>query len=63
MPESGVEKLTAAIQSRWAGTPGDKADLSSVKSSEVRDRYYNELGATELACLWVLEHFGRDKTR
>ena len=35
--------------------------LSSVKSSELRNRYYNELGATKLACLWVLEHFGKDK--
>ena len=30
--------------------------LSSIKSSELRNRYYNELGATKLACLWVLEH-------
>jgi uncharacterized Zn finger protein len=30
--------------------------LSSVKSSELRNRYYNELGATKLACLWVIEH-------
>lgn len=31
--------------------------LSSIKSSELRNRYYNELGATKLACLWALEHF------
>jgi hypothetical protein len=31
--------------------------LSSIKSSELRNRYYNELGATKLACLWVLQHF------
>jgi len=30
--------------------------LSSVKSSELRNRFYHELGATKLACLWVLEH-------
>lgn len=30
--------------------------LSAVKSSELRNRYYNELGAIKLACLWVLEH-------
>jgi uncharacterized Zn finger protein len=30
--------------------------LSSIKSSELRNRYYNELGATKLACLWVIEH-------
>ena len=31
--------------------------LSAVKSSELRNRFYHELGATKLACLWVLEHF------
>ncbi len=31
--------------------------LSSIKSSEARNRYYNELGATKLACLWMIEHF------
>jgi hypothetical protein len=30
--------------------------LSSIKSSELRNRFYNELGATKLACLWVIEH-------
>lgn len=30
--------------------------LSSIKSSEARNRYYNELGATKLACLWMIEH-------
>jgi hypothetical protein len=30
--------------------------FSSIKSSELRNRYYNELGATKLACLWVIEH-------
>lgn len=30
--------------------------LSSIKSCELRNRYYNELGATKLACLWVIEH-------
>jgi uncharacterized Zn finger protein len=33
--------------------------LSAVKSSELRNRFYHELGATKLACLWVLERFGR----
>jgi len=33
--------------------------LSSIKSSELHNRYYNELGATKLACLWVLERAGR----
>ena len=30
--------------------------LTSIKSCELRNRYYNELGATKLACLWTLEH-------
>jgi hypothetical protein len=30
--------------------------LAAIKSSELRNRYFNELGATKLACLWVLEH-------
>lgn len=33
--------------------------LSAVKSSELRNRFYHELGATKLACLWVLERFGK----
>jgi len=32
--------------------------LSAVKSSELRNRFYHELGATKLACLWMLEHSG-----
>lgn len=30
--------------------------LSAIKSSELRNHFFNELGATKLACLWVLEH-------
>jgi uncharacterized Zn finger protein len=33
--------------------------LSAVKSSELRNHFYHELGATKLACLWVLERFGK----
>lgn len=33
--------------------------LSAVKSSELRNCFYHELGATKLACLWALEHFGK----
>ena len=29
--------------------------LAAIKSSEQRNRYFNELGATKLACLWVLD--------
>lgn len=36
--------------------------LSSVKSCELRHRYYHELGATKLACLWVLERFEKSET-
>ncbi len=32
--------------------------LSAIKSSERRNRYFHELGATKLACLWILERFG-----
>ena len=35
--------------------------LSAIKSSELRNRYFNELGATKLACLWVLEHCKKAK--
>ena len=37
--------------------------LSAIKSSELRNRYYNELGATKLACLWVLEHIRSDRAK
>lgn len=33
--------------------------LSAVKSSELRNHFYHELGVTKLACLWVLERFGK----
>jgi len=35
--------------------------LSAIKASELRNRSFNELGATKLACLWVLEHLGKPK--
>jgi uncharacterized Zn finger protein len=35
--------------------------LSAVKSSELRNRFFHELGATKLACLWILEHYGEFK--
>jgi uncharacterized Zn finger protein len=31
--------------------------LSAIKSSESRNRFFHELGATKLACLWVIERF------
>jgi uncharacterized Zn finger protein len=30
--------------------------LTAVKSSELRNHYFNELGALKLACLWMLDH-------
>jgi hypothetical protein len=33
--------------------------LSMIKSSEARHHYYNELGATKLACVWVLEQVAK----
>jgi uncharacterized Zn finger protein len=35
--------------------------LSAIKASELRNRSFHELGATKLACLWVLEHLGKTK--
>lgn len=31
--------------------------LSAIKSSERRNRYFHELGAVKLACMWTLEKF------
>lgn len=31
--------------------------LSAIKASERRNRYFHELGAVKLACLWALEKF------
>src|SRR5437667_10670091 len=33
--------------------------LSSINSCEKRNMFYNELGATKLACLWVIEHIAK----
>ena len=33
--------------------------LSAVKSSELRNRHFHELGATKLAVLWVLDNLSR----
>ena len=37
--------------------------LSAMKSSELRHHYCNELGAMKLACLWMLEHLGKTKSK
>lgn len=33
--------------------------LGTIKSAEARNHFFNELGATKLACLWTIEHLGR----
>jgi len=35
--------------------------LSAIKSSELRHHYFHELGATKLACVWVLAHIKQAK--
>jgi uncharacterized Zn finger protein len=37
--------------------------LAAIKSSEARNHYFNELGATKLACLWLLDHVEEFKGR
>ncbi len=50
-------KAAGIAQKNFAESIGmNPRHLSSIKSSELRNRYYNELGATKLACLWVFEH-------
>jgi hypothetical protein len=51
-------KKQGISQKEFAEAIGMSArQLSAIKSSELRNRYYNELGATKVACLWVMEHF------
>jgi uncharacterized Zn finger protein len=33
--------------------------LGAMKSSELRNHFFNELGATKLACVWMLDHLGK----
>jgi hypothetical protein len=35
--------------------------LGAIKSAEARNHFFNELGATKLAVLWVMEQFGKEK--
>ena len=37
--------------------------LAAIKSSELRHHYFNELGATKLACVWMLDHLGKTKSK
>ena len=57
-----IEDMKAAgiTQKAFAESIGmSPRHLTSIKSSELRHHYYHELGATKLACLWVLEHVKR----
>ncbi len=48
------------LQSEFAEVTGmASGHLAAVKASERRNRFFHELGATKLACLWVLERFGK----
>ena len=37
--------------------------LGAIKTSELRNHFFNELGATKLACLWVIEQLGKPENR
>lgn len=57
LKENGVSQKTFA-----ASIGMSTQHLSAVKSSELRNHYFHELGAIKLACLWVLELHGKTKT-
>lgn len=64
--ESLLKQLVSQgiTQKRFAESIGmTSRHLSAIKSSELRNRYFKELGATKLACLWVLEHIPGDRSR
>jgi uncharacterized Zn finger protein len=52
LKEKGITQKTFA-----ASIGMSTQHLSAVKSSELNNRFYHELGATKLACLWILEHY------
>ena len=57
-------KANGITQSAFAASIGmNTRHLLTVKSSELRNHFYYELGATKLACLWVLEHLGQKKVK
>ncbi len=50
-------KANGITQTAFAASIGmSTRHLSAVKSGELRNHFFNELGSTKLACLWVLEH-------
>ncbi len=63
--ESLLQQLKAGgmTQKAFAESIGMSTQhLAAVKSSELKNRYFHELGATKLACLWFMEHFLKPKT-
>jgi hypothetical protein len=53
-------KSKGMSQKAFAETIGmSTRHLSTIKSSELRNRCFHELGATKLACMWFLEHLGK----
>ena len=51
-------KASGITQKAFAESMGmNPRHLTAVRSSELRNHFHNELGATKLACLWVIEHF------
>jgi len=58
LKEKGISQKTFA-----ASIDMSTQHLSAVKSSELNNRFYHELGATKLACLWVLERYGEVKRK
>ena len=58
--DSLIQELKASgiTQKAFAESIGmSPRQLSIIQSSERRNHIHNELGATKLACLWVIEHF------
>lgn len=55
-------KSAGISQKEFAETVGTTSRyLSSVKTSEARNRSYKGLGAVKLACLWMIENAGKFK--
>ena len=53
-------KREGITQTAFAASIGMSSQkLAAIKSSERRNRYFHELGAVKLACLWVLDRFGK----
>ena len=58
----GELRASGITQKAFAEALGTNSrHLSTIKSSERRNRYHGELGATKLACLWVLDRFKKNK--